>query len=260
MASVDPARVARIVREVAEAAVLPRFRNLAPGEIKTKSRPDDLVTIADTELERLLTAALTALLPGSVVVGEEAVAADASVLARLEEEAPVWILDPVDGTLSFANGDPGFAMIVALAIGGRTVAEWIHDPVGDRTAYAGLGEGAWIDGRRVHAAADRPIANLRGAVWWRPAVEKLAGKVQDTKPWGSAGRVYMALAEGTIGFVIFRSLNPWDHAAGVLLHLEAGGTAALIDGTPYRPVPLKMPLISAPGPESWAELQALLST
>ncbi len=156
MASVDPARVARIVREVAEAAVLPRFRNLAPGEIKTKSRPDDLVTIADTESERLLTAALTALLPGSVVVGEEAVAADASVLARLEEEAPVWILDPVDGTLSFANGDPGFAMIVALAIGGRTVAGWIHDPVGDRTAYAGLGEGAWIDGRRVHAAGGSP--------------------------------------------------------------------------------------------------------
>lgn len=258
MALVDPDRVARIMREAAEAAVLPRFRNLAPGEVKTKTRPDDLVTVADTEAERLLSTALTELLPGSVVVGEEAVAVDPSVLTRLEGDVPVWILDPVDGTLSFAKGDPGFAMIVALAVGGRTVAGWIHDPVGNRTAYAGQGEGAWLGGRRLHASADRPVAELRGAVWWRPAVEKLAGKVQDTRPWGSAGRAYMALAEGVLDFVIFRSLNPWDHAAGVLLHIEAGGTAALIDGAPYRPLPLKVPLISAPGPASWAALQALL--
>jgi fructose-1,6-bisphosphatase/inositol monophosphatase family enzyme len=191
-------------------------------------------------------------------VGEEAAAADVGVLERLKGDAPVWILDPVDGTLMFAKGDPGFAMIVALAHRGRTVAGWIHDPVGNRTASAEEGQGAWLDGKRLKIPADRPIGEMAGAVWWKPAVERLNGKVRQTYPWGSAGRAYMALAEGELDFVIFRKLNPWDHAAGVLLHHEAGGTGALVDGEPYRPVPLKTPLLLAPGPASWKTLEALI--
>ncbi|HEX5204720.1 MAG TPA: inositol monophosphatase family protein, partial [Actinoplanes sp.] len=65
-------QVADLVREVAATIVLPRFRHLSSGEIKEKS-PGDVVTIADQEAERALTRGLTALLPGSTVVGEEAV-------------------------------------------------------------------------------------------------------------------------------------------------------------------------------------------
>lgn len=258
MALVDAKRVATIIREVAEEAVLPRFRNLAPTDIKVKTGPSDLVTVADVESERLLTAALSDLLPGSIVVGEEAAAADLGVLERLHGDAPVWILDPVDGTLMYAKGDPGFAMIVALAHKGRTVAGWIHDPVGNRTVSAEEGQGAWLDGKRLKANPDRAIDDMAGAVWWKPAVDKLHGKVRQTHPWGSAGRAYMALAEGELDFVVFRKLNPWDHAAGVLMHKEAGGTGKLIDGEPYRPVMLKTPLLLAPGPASWTTLETLI--
>ena len=259
MSLVDSQRVASIIREVAIEAVLPRFRNLSEADIKTKTGPTDLVTVADVESEKLLTAALTDLLPGSVAVGEEAVAADESVLDRLKGDAPVWILDPVDGTLMFAKGDPGFAMIVALAHKGRTVAGWIHNPVDNLTAWAEEGQGAWLGGKRLKVPADRPISDMRGAVWWKPAVEKLQGKVKQTYPWGSAGRAYMTLAEGKeLDFVVFRKLNPWDHAAGVLLHAEAGGTGSLIDGQPYRPVPLKNQLLLTPGPQSWKTIEGLI--
>ena len=258
MTLVDAERVAAVIRAVAEEAVLPRFRNLSAGDIKQKTGPADLVTVADTESERLLTAALTGLLPGSTVVGEEAVAADESVLARLEGDAPVWILDPVDGTAMFAKGDPGFAMIVALAVRGRTVAGWIHDPMPNRTAVAELGGGAWLDGKRMRVAADRPIADMVGGVWWSPALRSISPKVRGTRNPYSAGLGYMALASGELDFAVFRRLNPWDHAAGVLMHLEAGGTSMLVDGEPYRPVPIAKPLLVAPGPVSWKALAALI--
>ncbi|WP_346198525.1 inositol monophosphatase family protein, partial [Couchioplanes caeruleus] len=83
-------RVTELVREVARTIVLPRWRRLTDSEIEEKS-PGDLVTVADQESERALTAGLTALLPGSSVVGEEAVAADPSVLERLDDGGPVWL-------------------------------------------------------------------------------------------------------------------------------------------------------------------------
>ncbi|MGK5643401.1 inositol monophosphatase family protein, partial [Streptomyces sp. URMC 126] len=70
------AAVGEAVRQAAAAEVMPRFRSLAAHEISEKTGPQDLVTVADRLAEEHLTASLTALLPGSAVVGEEAVHAD----------------------------------------------------------------------------------------------------------------------------------------------------------------------------------------
>src|SRR3546814_4788643 len=59
---------------------------------------NDLVTIADEAAERALAARLPALVPGSVLVGEEGVERDAGLLGLLQGDAPVWIVDPIDGT------------------------------------------------------------------------------------------------------------------------------------------------------------------
>lgn len=256
---VDPEAVIAIIEATAKAVILPRYRNLGSGEIHQKTGPLDLVTIADTESEAMLSARLTALLPGSVVVGEEGAAADPGVLERLEGDAPVWILDPVDGTSVFARGEPGFAVIVALALRGRTIAGWIHDPLTANTAWAEAGQGAWLDRAplRLEDGA-KPLAAMKGAVWWGRRAARLKDKVAAIAPWGSAGKAYMALATGELDFAIFRRLNPWDHAAGVLLHGEAGGANALLDGEPYRPVPLDGGLLMAPGQRSWNAIRDLL--
>jgi fructose-1,6-bisphosphatase/inositol monophosphatase family enzyme len=70
------ADVEEAVRKAAAAEIMPRFRRLADHEVDQKSGPHDLVTDADRLTERYLTEVLGALLPGSVVVGEEAVHAD----------------------------------------------------------------------------------------------------------------------------------------------------------------------------------------
>lgn len=254
----DLDRVSSVIREVAESDILPYFRQLAEGQVREKTGPTDLVTVADEAAERALTSRLAGLLPGSVVVGEEAASADPAVLDRLSGDAPVWVIDPVDGTLNFAAGRPTFAVIVALVQGGRTVAGWIHDPCGRRTAVAAVGEGAWMDGRRLRVAAPAPPSAMRGAAsMWFCAEETgrrikagLAGMGGHVSLL-SAAHEYLCLIGGETHFSLYHRLMPWDHAAGVLLHAEAGGHSALVDGTPYRPVLTGGSLLMAPDEASW---------
>lgn len=110
--------VEEVIRQAAAAEIMPRFRQLAAHEIDQKSGPHDLVTDADRKAEEFLTEALTALLPGSVVVGEEAVHADPASYGAIGGTAPVWIVDPVDGTRQFVHGDSGFCTLVALVLDG----------------------------------------------------------------------------------------------------------------------------------------------
>src|SRR5260370_37137972 len=74
-------KVAGFIREAAAAEILPRFERLEAADIQEKG-PGDLVTIADTEAERVLTRRFKDLLPGVIVVGEEATAADPAGLDR----------------------------------------------------------------------------------------------------------------------------------------------------------------------------------
>src|SRR4029079_12529606 len=102
------------IRKAAAQEIVPRWRRLAEHEVDQKAGPHDLVTAADRRAELYLTEALAALLPGSVVVGEEAVHANPASYEAIKGEAPVWIVDPVDGTRYFVHGDPGFGTLVTL--------------------------------------------------------------------------------------------------------------------------------------------------
>ena len=147
----DAHEVERIIHAVAEREVVPRFGRLAATDISEKA-PGDLVTVADRAAEEALTAALRAVVPGSVVVGEEAVAEDRGVLAALDGDAPVWIIDPIDGTHNFVTDNPRFATLVALAHRGELMASWTYAPVLDLMATARRGAGAHLNGERLRLA------------------------------------------------------------------------------------------------------------
>ena len=140
---VDPKRVLSVIFEVAAAEILPRFRNLADADVRRKRSPRDLVTIADEAAEARLGEALQRLLPGSVVIGEEAADADPGVLARLGEAAPVWLIDPIDGTANFVAGNACFAVLVSLCRDGEVIAGWMVRPESGLAVHATAGGGAW---------------------------------------------------------------------------------------------------------------------
>ena len=235
--------VVEAIREVAATVILPRFRTLADGDVSEKG-PGDLVTVADVEAERALTRRLAAAWPGSEVIGEEAVAADPSLLAAAAGHERVWVIDPIDGTRNFVAGSPDFAVMVAQVQAGRTVASWIHHPVTGEVFAAELGAGAAVDGRPIHRApAPSSLADLTGTVVTGlldpAAADRVQGRAQAVgtlRPNShAAGIQYPRVLLGELDFVLYWRTLVWDHAAGVLLLQEAGAHGARLDGTAYEP-------------------------
>ena len=138
-----------LLARVAQTAVLPRYQHLTAAEVTAKA-VDDMVTVADTDAEKLLSEALARLLPEAAIVGEEAAHADPTVLDRLGDSL-CWIIDPIDGTNNFAAGRPPFGILIALAEKGETVAGWIYDVLTGRLCTAHRGQGAWVNGEPVRA-------------------------------------------------------------------------------------------------------------
>ncbi|WP_416977527.1 inositol monophosphatase family protein [Streptomyces sp. T028] len=236
------ADVAEAVRKAAAAEIMPRFRRLADHEVVQKAGPHDLVTDADRGAELFLTGALGALLPGSVVVGEEAVHADPATYEAIQGDAPVWIVDPVDGTRQFVRGEEGFSTLVALAHRGVLLASWIHAPARDQLATAVRGGGAFLDGERLFAGPPAPGRDLVVATShpdYTTDEQKralLALRVDGVapRPCGSAGLEYLAIARGELDATAFSWEAAWDHAAGLLLVEEAGGAHLTLSGEPFR--------------------------
>jgi fructose-1,6-bisphosphatase/inositol monophosphatase family enzyme len=261
----DAAEVARQIAEVAAAEIMPRFGLLEAGDIQEKS-PGDLVTAADIACEKRLTPILEGLLPGSVVVGEEAAAADTSVLARMTGEAPVWVIDPVDGTLNFASGIPIFGTMVALIRRGEVVGAWIHDPVRGRTLSSEAGSGTFMDGKRVRVAAGTDLKRMSGGFALTTgerdqaaALGRNADKIGSIVTMRCAAADYANLAEGRTHFAFFNRTYPWDHAPGWLLHKEAGGySRSLKTGGAYEPAEIFGRLLLAPNEDSWHRLHEAL--
>ncbi|MFC4961859.1 inositol monophosphatase family protein [Streptomyces mauvecolor] len=238
----DMAAVEEAVRKAAAAEIMPRFRQLAAHEIVEKNGPHDLVTVADRLAEEHLTASLTAILPGSVVVGEEAVHADPAVYDALRGDAPVWIVDPVDGTRQFVRGEAGFCTLVALAHRGELLASWTYAPALDEMAVAIRGRGATLNGEPLHAGSPDPGAILEVATshpdYTTPEQKRallgLRTEGVQPRPCGSAGLEYLAIARGELDALAFSWEYAWDHAAGLLLVAEAGGAQTTIAGEPFR--------------------------
>ncbi|MDT0266364.1 inositol monophosphatase family protein [Streptomyces sp. DSM 44915] len=234
--------VAEAVRAVAAREILPRWRQLAEHEVTQKAGPHDLVTVADREAERCLTAELTALLPGSVVVGEEAVHEDPSRYAALAGDAPVWIVDPVDGTRQFVRGEAGFATLVALAHHGELLGSWTYAPARGDFAHAWRGAGAWLAGERLTTGTPDPTRPLRVAHshpdYTTPAQKRALAALRvdgvAPRPCGAAGLEYLAVARGELDAIAFDWENAWDHAAGLLLVEEAGGAQGTWAGQPFQ--------------------------
>lgn len=270
MRSVDPDVVAALIRTAARDEILPRFRALAADEIRTKDAygdPTDVVTAADLAMERRLTRELAALLPGSVVVGEEAAFADDRLLAALDGDAPVWLVDPLDGTRNFAAGSERFGVMVALVAGGAILMSWIHLPCEDAMYVAESGAGATRDGRPFTADASPVVGAPAGSVYGRVSMtpeefgrlDARAAATGRAQPYlGSAAIEYTSMLQGRKDYVVYHRLLPWDHAPGALLITESGGRFLHADGAAYTPRHRYRTLLAARSAAAWDAAHAAL--
>jgi fructose-1,6-bisphosphatase/inositol monophosphatase family enzyme len=235
------AAVLAAMKEATDTEVMPRWRALTAGEVRTKSAEWDVVTDADVLAERRLTLALRTLLD-IPVVGEEATAAQPDLVDLVTGTDACWLVDPVDGTKNFVEGREDFACMVALVVGGRTQAAWITHPAVGRSMWGARGLGVFIDGERTTAPTPSDPAHPSGAIGARLFVEDAdalyerahsLGPVQDIR--FCAGWDYYDLLVGAKDYVLFSRSLPWDHAPGGLLVHEAGLRIGRFNGDEYLP-------------------------
>jgi fructose-1,6-bisphosphatase/inositol monophosphatase family enzyme len=225
----------------------------------------DPVTEADEAAERAISAALRARFPEALIVGEEATAADPSLLERLAGAALAFVVDPIDGTRNFVAGLPLFGVMAAAIENGEVVGSVIHDPVCGDSAWALKGQGAWLSGRRLRVAAAGPLERMEAIAGTHFLPEPLRSAVLARLPrLGSStwlrcsAHEYRMAASGFCHVLFYNRLMPWDHAPGWLLHREAGGYSAHFDGSAYVPAHTTGGLICAPDRGSWEAVREVL--
>ncbi|RPK82045.1 inositol monophosphatase family protein [Streptomyces sp. ADI98-10] len=177
------------------------------------------VTDADIEVERRITRVLVDRTPEIPVVGEESAGT-----------GPVpdtcWLLDPIDGTMNFTRGAPGYAVSLACVVDGRPVLGVVHAPALGRRWSTGAG-GATTAGLWGSRSLSGAVVGLTGTGSGRPRSARLIGRLYDVahriRLQGAMSLDLVGVAEGWLDACVCLDPGPWDVAAGVALVRERGG-------------------------------------
>ena len=259
---IDPDKVANVITEIAEEEIASRFGKLTPDQISEKSSPTDLVTEVDVAMERKLEKALADIYPAATMIGEERATADPTSVDALAGEGAFWIVDPLDGTRNFVHCVEQFGTIVALVENGQTTMGWIYAVPEKKIAIAVRGDGASWSGERIVPAARRgeKAVGWRSIGWlspeWRSRILPNLKEKLETSSGHCSAYGYLHTALGEIDFKISSRIYPWDHAAGVLLVAETGGTSGYLDDNgPYLPKPwADRPLLVTAAGRDWRRI------
>jgi myo-inositol-1(or 4)-monophosphatase len=233
-----------VAREAADAAVdLIHAHRPDTLDIDDKSSATDHVTQMDRASELLIRRIIGRHRPTDTVVGEEGGTVDGTDTGT---GAVTWWLDPIDGTTNYVYDHPGYAVSIAAAVGGRTVAAVVADPTHGRTYWATRGGGAFCNGRELRLPAGaRPLTHMLVATGfgYDPAhraeqgavVARLLPRVRDIRRMGAAAVDLCSVAAGRVDAYFEAGLSAWDLAAGSLVAEEAGALLGAVEGGPPRP-------------------------
>jgi myo-inositol-1(or 4)-monophosphatase len=196
--------------------------------------PEQPVTDADLLADGILRERLRGERPGYGWLSEES----ADSPERLERDA-VWVVDPIDGTSSFVDGVPEWAVSVGLVLRGEVVLGVVFNPATGETYHAVRGEGAFRDGERIRvstAAADAVSPSLAAsrAEMRRGDLEGIDARWRLT-PLGSTTYKMMYVADGRADAFLSRGpKSEWDLCAAALVVAEAGGRVTDTSGAALR--------------------------
>jgi fructose-1,6-bisphosphatase/inositol monophosphatase family enzyme len=225
--------------------------------------PRDVVTEVDHLCERLVMGAVQERYPRDQFYAEEIgeVAAAGNV-----ESGRVWIVDPLDGTINYANGIPFFCISIALADGGLPVAGVVYDPSRDET-FAGAVDGPSLRNGEPISVGDKDLledAVATLAVGGRGIVRKRRAALKSVRAHRSMGSAALTLAYVACGrFDIYAQsagLSAWDVAAAGLIAERAGAVVSTLDGKPWFDLsyPAKKWSCLAASPRHHAAMLAML--
>jgi histidinol-phosphatase len=215
-------RFAHELADIADAITLARFR---ATDLRVDTKPDlTPVSEADRAAEEALRTRIAESGRGETVFGEEF--GDDGGDAK-------WIVDPIDGTMSYVRGIPVYATLLALERDGVVVLGLASAPALRRRWWATRGGGAFLDNEpirvsgvaRVEDATVSTTSSAHMSDGWRTIVDRA---------WSSRGYgdfwQYCLVAEGAVDIATDELVQEWDFAGIQLIVEEAGGRCSTFDG------------------------------
>ena len=207
----------------------------------------DVVTEADHESEDLIIAAIRSRFPADAILAEESGAHPAapaeaggdSSRTTADPSGRVWVIDPLDGTVNYANGLPVFCASIGLVADGCPVAGVVLDPTRAELFAATADGPATLNGRPIRASGKEKLSDwvislsLSGRSVQSRA-RALRREIRISRSMGSAALALAYVGNGRFdAFVQESSLSLWDVAAAGLIAERGGATVSAFDGGPW---------------------------
>lgn len=226
----------------------------ASWELTTKSTAIDIATQMDTASEKLIVESILAARPDDGIIGEEGT-------ARPSRSGVTWVIDPVDGTVNYFYGIPGWSVSIAAKDESGALVGVVHSPTVESTWSASAGGGAFLNDLPI--ACNDPVElnrallssgfayDVADRIEQLKIVNALIPKIRDLRRIGSAAADICHVATGLVDGYFETGLHEWDLAAAQLIAREAG---AIVTTQPWHGLNLTL----AAGPHLHQGLQAAI--
>jgi myo-inositol-1(or 4)-monophosphatase len=243
--------IAAVAKKAAARAREVQLRGLREGtEIKTKASPQDLVTAADVESERVIAQTVAEAFPDHNLMGEEG--GD-----RGRTSDWLWVVDPIDGTTNYSRHIPYFSCSIAVYHRGRPVVGLVANPMVDEVFHAVEGQGAFLNDSPIRTSSVTSFEQAvmicgfyydrgRNIELTLDGIRAFYGRgIMGLRRFGSAALDLCYLAAGRADGYFEIGLNAWDFAAGAFIAQQAG---AVVTDALGQPLQLKKSYVVAGAP------------
>ncbi len=206
------------------------FGELEKLQISRKDM-NDFVSSADLKSSKSISYSLQKDKPDFLQIDEEHF--KISDKEKLNQDKPVFIIDPLDGTLNFMHGIPFFAISIGLVVNKDVIAGAIYNPVLNEFFWAHKGSGSWLNGTRIRVSNRKNLEDSMIATGFQikhqntlpkyfKEFESIGSKT-GIRRLGSAALDLAYVSSGKFDGFWEHNLNMWDIAGGIILVKEAGG-------------------------------------
>jgi len=258
---------ATFAREVAVRAgelLMDRYERVERVDYKSAR---DVVTEVDHLSEALIVEAIRTAFPNDGILAEESgTRARGDGSSATGAVGRTWVVDPLDGTVNYANGIPFFCVAIALVEDGLPAVGVVHDPCRGETFEATCDGPALLDGRPIRASTKERLSDFvvslalggRGVAGRLRAVRRA---IRIPRSMGSAALSLAYVGNGRFdAFIQSSGLSVWDIAAAGLVAERGGARLTTPEGGPWFDLgaaPKSSGLVAAP-PEHHAAILALV--
>jgi myo-inositol-1(or 4)-monophosphatase len=228
----------------------------------------DVVTNADYASERLVIDAIKARFPDDAILAEESGEHAGMLRDDGTNNGRTWVIDPLDGTVNYANGIPFYCVSIGLVVDATPVVGVVLDPSRDDLYTATADGDAELDGAPIRASTKEALSDfvVSLAVIGRGGLSRerrIAPQIRIHRRMGSAALALAYVANGRFdAFVQNGGLSPWDIAAAGLIAERSGAVVTDIKGGPWWKPSVIGPranVVAAPRSQHAALLNALAS-